>query len=171
VEVLEELGNEPLVVFAQSRKLIMLAAQKLTDLRVSHRLLVGGLTVDEREVAVCDFQEGRARVILLTSAGGEGITLTRASHMLFLQRSWSMLANKQAEDRVHRIGSEIHETVHIIDLIAPGTVEEGQIDSLHMKFERLQQIVRDKEILRAAQDFAALQVLEAEEAAIMGGDI
>lgn len=74
-----------------------------------------------------------------------------------------MLGNLQAEDRVHRIGSEIHEHVHIIDFVTPGTVEEDQIIQLHVKFDRLQEIVRDKETLRAAGRLEELAKLEAEE--------
>ena len=178
LEILEELGDEPLVVFAESRQLVELASERLMKERISHRLLVGGLTDDQRAAAVSDFQEGRARVILLTlKAGGEGITLTRAWHICFLQRSWSMIDNRQAEDRVHRIGSEIHDVIHVIDVIAPGTVEDDQIETLHAKFARLQEIVRDRETLRiaaAAGDHVAAQKLaqlEGEENAIMQSNL
>ena len=83
---------------------------------ISYELIVGGQTAEERERAKDNFQSGRVRVILCTiAAGGIGITLTRAATACFLQRSWSMVDNSQAEDRVHRIGSEIHDKVEIID--------------------------------------------------------
>lgn len=173
LEVLDELGPfESVVVFAQSRQLIELASFALAERRVSHGLIVGGMSDDQRDRSMLDFQEGRTRVILLTiQAGGEGITLTAARHAVFMQRSWSMLGNKQAEDRVHRIGSEQHDTIHLIDLIAPGTIEEEQVETLHAKFARLQEIVRDKETVRLAGDAAALARLEAEENAIVQGDL
>lgn len=178
LEVLEELGDEPVVAFAQSRQLIELVAQKLTEQHVPFRMLVGGMTEDQREMATRDFQEGRARVMLGTiQAAGEGITLTRARHLVFLQRGDSMIGNVQAEDRVHRIGSEIHDTVHIIDIITPGTVEEQQVESLHVKFARLQEIVRDRLTLQAAaaagDENAKIKLVELqqEEANIMGGDV
>lgn len=162
MDILDELGDEPVVVAAESRQLIELAERRLLDAQArlqkdrkdprafTFRHIVGGMTDDERERHKDDFQEGRARVMLMTvKAGGVGITLTRAGVIVFLQRSWSMLDNKQSEDRVHRIGSEIHDKILVIDIVAPGTVEEVQIARLHEKMERLEEIVRDKDTLKA----------------------
>lgn len=170
-EVLGDLGfkprrpGEPLVVFALSRQLIMLAAARLEKSKIAHGLIVGGLSDAERVRALENFEDGTTSVLLLTvQAGGEGLNLTRAGHCVFLQRSWSMLQNRQAEDRVHRIGSEQHDSVHIIDLVTPNTIEEEQAARLQVKFTRLQEIVRDRELLR--NDPVALARLEAEEMTI-----
>lgn len=178
MDLLGELGDEPLVVFAQSRQLIELAAARLEKAHISYRLLVGGMSELQREASMSDFQEGRARVMLGTiAAAGEGVTLTRARHLVFLQRHDSMLGNKQAEDRIHRIGAEVHERVHIIDIVTPGTVELKQIENLHLKFARLQEIVRDRETLQHAAangDQAAaakLADLALEEAELMSWEV
>lgn len=161
LEILEDTGEEPAVVFAQSRQLIELAAAELRKHKVTFEMIVGGQTVDEREEAKVRFQEGKVRVILCTiAAGGIGITLTRSNRAIFLQRSWSMIENKQAEDRVHRIGSEIHDTIEIIDIISIGTVEESQHIALAGKEERLQEIMRD------ADTVARLHQEQGEEADI-----
>jgi SNF2 family DNA or RNA helicase len=77
--------------------------------------------------------------------------MTAADTIIFMQRSWSMIENRQAEDRVHRIGSEIHSSVNIIDIITEETVEEThQLPKLLEKLERLEEIVRDKAALIAA---------------------
>lgn len=149
LEIMEDLGpDEPVVVFAQSRQLIELAAKALEKNKISYSLIVGGQSPDEREMSKEDFQSGRVRAILCTiAAGGIGITLTRAKTAIFLQRSWSMIENKQAEDRVHRIGSEIHDSIQIIDIVSPGTIEEQQRVALAGKEERLQEIMRDADIV------------------------
>lgn len=152
LEILEDTGEEPMVVFAQSRQLIELAATRLRKQKVSFEMIVGGQTVDEREIAKENFQNGRVRVILCTiAAGGIGITLTRANRAVFLQRSWSMIENKQAEDRVHRIGSEVFDVVEIIDIISMGTIEEHQHIALAGKEERLQEIMRDADTVARLQ--------------------
>lgn len=134
----------PAVVFAQSRQLIMLAAKALETHKISYGLIVGGQSPDEREEAKESFQTGKVRVILCTiAAGGIGITLTRSNRAIFLQRSWSMIENKQAEDRVHRIGSQIHEHIDIIDIVSIDTVEINQRVALAGKEERLQEVMRD----------------------------
>lgn len=149
-EVIEEMDGEPLVVFAQSRQLIELAEARMAKHKVSCRLITGAISVPDRQTAVDDFQAGRVPVMLATmAAGGTGITLTAAHTMLRLQRDWSAVNNSQAEDRIHRIGSEVHDRITIIDGVAPDTVEIHQLDALAGKAQNLQEIVRDKKQLEA----------------------
>jgi SNF2 family DNA or RNA helicase len=61
-----------------------------------------------------------------------------------LQRPWSLVDHKQAMDRVHRIGSEIHDSVIITDYVTEGTIEERVIQALDTKADNFEQIVRDK---------------------------
>lgn len=174
VDVMGEVQGSPIAAFAESRQLIDLATDALADEGYRVAKIVGGMSNHDRTVAVDQFQSGQLDAILLTiGAGGEGITLTRASHAVFLQRSWSMIGNLQAEDRVHRIGSEVHSSITIIDLVTPGTVEEDQIQVVSAKIQRLEQIVRDRQTLIEAaangnQDAQAkLDALNQEESAIM----
>lgn len=148
LEVLEDMDNDPCVVFAQSRQLIEIAGRALVKRNITHGFITGGQSTIERQMAINAFQEGQIRVILATvAAGGVGITLTRANTAVFMQRSWSMVDNRQAEDRVHRIGAEVHDKINIVDIIATGTVEERQRDVLSGKDELLEEIVRDREFL------------------------
>jgi SNF2 family DNA or RNA helicase len=148
VDLLEETGDEPLVVAAVSRQLIELAAQRLERLNIPHGLVTGAQSGYERGQAVERFQDGRHRVILLTlGAGAEGLTLTRASRMLFMQDSYRSIQNQQAEDRIYRIGSERHDSIQIIKQITPGTVEETKQDILATKALRMEEVVRDKSTL------------------------
>lgn len=149
MDLLDEMDEEPLVVAAVSRQLIELAAAALDDKGITYGLITGAQSVPARAVAVNEFQEGKTRVILLTlGAGAEGITLTRADTMLFMQRSFSPLENQQAEDRIHRIGAEGHERITIIEQITPGTVEENKRDLLEAKGIRIEEVLQDKELLR-----------------------
>lgn len=149
LEILDEVGDKPVGVFAQSRQLIELASARLTKHGISHVLIVGGQTADQRQHSIDKFQAGEVRAVLATvGAGGIGITLTRGDTCVFLQRSWSMVENAQAEDRFHRIGSEIHENITIIDIISKGTVEEGQRDALDAKTDRMQEVLRDADLLK-----------------------
>jgi SNF2 family DNA or RNA helicase len=148
IDLLEELGDEPLVVGAVSRQLIELAAERLERLNIPHGLVTGAQSGYERGQAVERFQNGKHRVILLTlGAGAEGLTLTRASRMLFMQDSYSAIQNQQAEDRIYRIGSEQHDSVQIIKQIAPGTIEETKQDILLAKALRAEEVVRDQSTL------------------------
>jgi SNF2 family DNA or RNA helicase len=64
-----------------------------------------------------------------------------------LQRPWSLVDHKQALDRVHRIGSEIHDSIIITDYVTGGTVQERVVDVLESKSDNFEQIVKDKEQL------------------------
>ena len=130
-------------------------------------MITGDVSEAQRQVNIDDFQNGLAQVMLMTiKAGGAGITLTRAGVIVFLQRSWSMIDNIQCEGRVHRIGSEIHDKIVVIDMIAAGTVEEMQIPKLHEKAIRLQEIVRDREVLLANGNIDAVKMLDIEKESI-----
>lgn len=148
IDLLEETADEPLVVAAVSRQLIELASEKLTNLNIPHGLVTGAQSGYERGQAVDRFQNGKLRAILLTlGAGAEGLTLTRASRMVFLQTSYSSIQQQQAEDRIYRIGSERHDAIQIIRQITPGTVEEATQDILATKEMRMEEIVRDEQTL------------------------
>jgi SNF2 family DNA or RNA helicase len=167
MEIIEDMGGRPIVIAAQSRQLIELAAARLEAKKIEHRLVTGRVTGPERDRAIDDFQAGRAQVMLLTvAAGGVGITLTAADTIVFLQRSWRMIDNRQAEDRVHRIGSGRHESIVIIDMITKNTIEEEQIPKLQEKLRRLQELQRDIEVARANGELEIVAKLEAEENAI-----
>lgn len=151
MDVLDELGDRPVVVAAEQRRLIELAVTRLEKAGISYGLITGAVDAYDRQQALESFQAGRLRVLLFTlKAGGTGLTMTAADTIIFLQRSWSMIDNKQAEDRVHRIGSEIHESINVIDIVTQDTVEETQITRLYEKSMRLEEITRDRATLIAA---------------------
>ena len=147
-EIIEELEGEQLVVFAMSKQLIDLACARADKAGIKYGRITGDETIDERQAATEAFQDGRLRIMYATTgAGGVGITLTAAKYLVRLQRDWSAVNNQQSVDRVHRIGSEIHDFIGIIDIVAPGTVEEHQIEVLEGKAENLEEIVRDRKAL------------------------
>jgi SNF2 family DNA or RNA helicase len=150
-EVLDELEGRQVVVCAESRQLIELAAARLEKRHDTYAMITGSVPEHVRAAGLRDFQENRLRCMLFTvKAGGVGLTMTAAGTIVRLQRSWSMLDNMQAEDRVHRIGSEHHDSIHVIDIVAPSTVEEDQVRALLVKAARLEEVVRDRAQLEAA---------------------
>jgi SNF2 family DNA or RNA helicase len=150
MSIIEDEPGKPMVIAAEHRQLIDLAAARMTDAGISFARVTGGVSADERDAAVQAFQDGKIDHLLFTyKAGGVGLNLTRADTMVRLQRSWSLIDNNQGVDRIHRIGSEVHDKVTIIDLVAAGTIEETQLERLYDKAERLEEIVRDRAKLLA----------------------
>lgn len=153
VSVLDEIGpDRQVAVCAVSRPLIEMTAARLEKHGITHAIITGSVNEATREYELGRFQAGGRRVLLFTvGAGGVGLTMTAADTLIFMQRSYRMIENIQAEGRVHRIGSERHESVNIVDLVALGTVEEtDQIPRLLEKMGRLEEINRDRERLRSA---------------------
>jgi len=66
-----------------------------------------------------------------------------------LQRPWSLVDYKQAIDRVHRIGSEIHDSIIVTDYVTENTIEDRVIDVLGSKADSFDEVVRDRDKLLA----------------------
>jgi len=143
-----DFGDDSVAVAAVSRQLIELLSARMTKEGIAHGLITGAQTEDERTRAIDDFQSGKIKWILFTvQAGGVGVTLTAARRLIMLQRPWSLVDHKQALDRIHRIGSEIHDSVVIMDYVTEGTIEERVLQVLETKADNFEQIVRDKDKL------------------------
>jgi len=141
-------GEDSVAVCAVSRQLIELLSNAMTKAGIEHGLVTGAQDEDERQQAVDDFQNGRTKWILFTAqAGGVGITLTAARRLIMLQRPWSLVDYKQALDRTHRIGSEIHDSIIVTDYVTSDTIEDRVIQVLEGKAENFEEVVRDKDQL------------------------
>lgn len=114
-------SGEPLVVFARH-----VAVQEALLERFPDALhLIGRDTAELREESVGRFQQEDGPQLIICSIGvaGQGVTLTRASNVCFVELEWTPALHDQAEDRVHRIGQE-RDAVTAWYLIAAGTVDE-----------------------------------------------
>jgi SNF2 family DNA or RNA helicase len=102
--------------------------------------LHGGLTVARRTELVDRFQAGELPVLVLSlRAGGTGLNLTRATHVVHYDRWWNPAVEDQATDRAHRIGQDRPVQVH--RLIAEGTVEDRVAALLERKRDLAEAVV------------------------------
>jgi superfamily II DNA or RNA helicase len=111
----------------------------------------------DREGEVERFQTGGKPAVFLLSlqAGGVGLNLTRASHVVFCDPWWNPFVEVQAEDRAYRMGQEKPVTIH--RLIAENTIEE-RIRALQLEKLRLgSTLVLPSELKAILQDFQPLQ--------------
>lgn len=101
VESYEDAG-EPLVVYSDHRAPILELGK-----RDGWEVIHGDVSDLERQTIVDRFQACELKGVGLTiKAGAEGVTLTRASNMLFVDRSWVPAKNLQCVDRICRIGQK-----------------------------------------------------------------
>ena len=84
----------------------------------------GGLARGARDRMIREFQEGEGAgaLVLSLKAGGTGLNLTAANHVVLYDRWWNPAVEDQARDRAWRIGQE--KTVISHRLVCPGTVDE-----------------------------------------------
>jgi len=133
-------GGESMLVFTQYTQMATLLQQHLDARGIGSLFLHGGVPVRRREELVDEFQAGRAPVFLLSlKAGGTGLTLTRATHVLHYDRWWNPAVEDQATDRAYRIGQ--HRPVQVHRLIAEGTLEDRIAALLEKKRELADAVV------------------------------
>ena len=104
--------------------------------------LHGGTPRIRREHMVEEFQNPdseRAIFVLSLRAGGTGITLTRANHVIHFDRWWNPAVENQATDRAYRIGQE--NTVFVHKMVTMGTLEERIDEMIEAKKKLAEQIV------------------------------
>jgi SNF2 family DNA or RNA helicase len=103
--------------------------------------LHGGVRRPKRDAMVQRFEEPGGPQLFLVSlkAGGTGLNLTAASHVIHLDRWWNPAVEDQATDRAYRIGQR--RTVQVHKLIASGTIEERIDAMISGKRELAQRVV------------------------------
>ena len=122
-------SGEPLVVFARH-----VEVQRAVVERFPHAAhLLGSDSTQARENSVRAFQEpdGPQLIVCATRVAAQGITLTRASNVCFLELEWTPAMHDQAEDRCHRIGQRDNVTAWY--LLAAGTIDETMAELIQRK--------------------------------------
>lgn len=131
VDVILDEG-ESVLVFSQYVQLCRLLERRLTERGLPTELLSGESSPAKRQDMVDRFQAGEIPVFLLSlKAGGVGLNLTRATHVIHYDRWWNPAVEDQATDRAYRIGQDRPVQVH--RLIAEGTLEERIAQVLEKK--------------------------------------
>src|SRR5690606_5482580 len=118
-DVLDEVEakKEKALVFLESREMQPIVAgliQRRYGLSHQPMLINGAVSGAKRQERVDDFQKatkGFDAIILSPRAGGVGLTLTAANHVIHLSRWWNPAVEDQCTDRAYRIGQ--HKGVHV----------------------------------------------------------
>ena len=144
--------QEKVLVFTQFRETTEPLAAFLGAIFGREGLVLhGGTPVAKRRELVKRFQEDELVpfFVLSLKAGGSGLNLTAASHVIHFDRWWNPAVENQATDRAFRIGQQKNVLVH--KFVCRGTVED-RIDQL---IESKQQLVKD-----VLEEGAELQLTE-----------
>ncbi len=148
-EICQELAErqQAVLIFTQFREIMEPLHEYLTSIYGMPGLILhGGTAVSKRQKLVQQFQkeDGPPFFLLSLKAGGTGLNLTRASHVIHFDRWWNPAVENQATDRAFRIGQKNNVQVH--KFISRGTLEE-RIDSMIAAKQKLA-----NEILQSDQE-------------------
>lgn len=129
-------NGKKLVVFGWHRQPLIDLSQ---DFMCS--LVIGGLSDQEKQEAIDDFQDidGNWLIACSLKAGGVGITLTQASDVLFIEQGWNPADMDQAVDRCHRIGQKDSVTGWV--LICAETIDEDIADLIEQKRKTIMSVI------------------------------
>lgn len=137
IEILEEVNglNEKTLIFTQFKEMGELLQKHLQDYFGEEvYFLHGSLSKKKRDELVEMYQSEDSKVkifILSLKAGGTGLNLTKANHVIHYDRWWNPAVENQATDRVFRIGQRNNVQVH--KFIVSGTLEEKIDDMIERK--------------------------------------
>ncbi len=141
IAILQQLAETttPLVVFCAYKHNVVQIKKALEDYKVVS--YTGDDSTAQKNDAVRAFQDGEADIFVGTSAAAKGLTLTRASTMVYYSNNYSLENRLQSQDRIHRIGQDNKCTY--IDLVVPNSIDETILKRLEQKKELSNEVLDD----------------------------
>ena len=144
-EILDEVlpAGDRVLLFSQFAEMGAILQQHVQETYgLETPFLHGGVTRKQRDLMVQRFQDdpGGPQVFVLSlKAGGSGLNLPRANHVIHYDRWWNPAVENQATDRAFRIGQT--RDVHVHKLICAGTLEDRIDLMIEIKQETADQVV------------------------------
>lgn len=131
--------DERILLFAYHRDVVAMLAHAL---RAHSPMVINGGVTDEERTAIEDlFQSGKRNLIIGNiDAMNLGLTLTKATRVMFGEYSWTNALNTQAEDRAHRIGQE--NSIFAQYFVLPNSFDEVMLSRVWDKQEKIERIIR-----------------------------
>lgn len=121
--------------------------------------LTGSMRKEQRDALVEAFQAGDFPIFLLSlKAGGTGLNLTAANHVLHADRWWNPAVENQATDRAYRIGQTQFVQVH--KFITIGTIEEKVDQMLEMKSALCAELIQSSQWLTELEEDKLMELLK-----------
>ena len=119
----ENIARNEKIIFSNSMRYLD-CKKFLAKHNINCLLFTGELDQETRHRTLSLFKSDEKKHVLLLNSriGGEGLTLTEANNVVFLNEWWNPSSNRQAEDRVNRIGQT--RSIHLHVLRAERTIDE-----------------------------------------------
>lgn len=133
-DAIEMTNGQQFIVWTIFKSTYSELARLLDDMRIPFAMLTGDESPEGRHKNMTAFQAGELRALIAhPRAGGVGVNLTAASFSIHYTRGFSLTDDMQAEARNYRAGSEMHERITRVDIIAENTLDEDIVEALEAK--------------------------------------
>ena len=142
--------GEPVIVFCEHQEVVTRLQTLLTKQRIRHVTIDGGTGRKQRQVAIDAFQAGLVPVVIGTKAAKEGITLTRARNLLFVERYFTSADEEQAEDRCRRFGQKYPTTIWFLH--AENTLDERLSEIIDIKRKLVNETIGSADIAESDEE-------------------
>ncbi len=149
MEVIKELVTElsenkqKVLIFSQFTSMLILIRDELRKMKIKTSYLDGKTSSEQRQDLIDEFNTSDTEVFLISlKAGGYGLNLTSASAVIHVDPWWNKSVERQAEDRVHRIGQK--QNVSVYKIITTNTIEEKIYELQNQKDDLIGSILDEK---------------------------
>ena len=153
--------QEKMLVFTQFQSMTEPLSNYLSGIFGATGLVLHGQTpIRKRQELVRQFQsqDGPGFFVISLKAGGSGLNLTAASHVVHFDRWWNPAVENQATDRAFRIGQKRNVLVH--KFVCRGTVEERIDKMIHDKSALANEILGDAENMPLLTEMSDRELLQ-----------
>jgi SNF2 family DNA or RNA helicase len=136
------LSGDKAIIFSQFRETIDYLQTRLGKGEVKYQTvcLHGEMSLSQRDSAIMNFKgDGFPVFLITTKAGGVGLNLAEASYVYHFDRLWNPAAERQAEDRAHRIGQT--KSLLVTSIMAKDTIEERICQVLKRKQKLFDELI------------------------------
>ncbi len=133
------------VVFSDHRPTVELIAQRVKQLGRKPIVYWGAHSTTERDTRIRAFQQDDQSVLIATRAGSEGRNLQFCNVLVNYDLPWNPMVVEQRIGRVHRIGQK--REVHIVNLVAAGTIEAYILQLLDKKIKLFELVVGELDLI------------------------
>ncbi len=143
-KLIETAGQDKLIIFTHFRVTLNALAKHLAQMGADFVLYHGGLTIQQKNEAIYQFEQEK-QILLSTEAAGEGRNLQFCHVMINFDLPWNPQRIEQRVGRIHRVGQE--ERVEIFNLSAKGTIEDYLLDILDHKLNMFELVIGEMEMI------------------------
>jgi SNF2 family DNA or RNA helicase len=134
--------DQQIVVFSMFKGTIEALGNRLTQEEIPFAVITGDIKAEDRDAARHALDAGEIQVLLCTlGAGGVGLNLQAASVAIFIEHHWNPREQKQAEDRIHRLGQK--NPVTIYNLMCVNSIDSAVAGVLARKQKMSDDILKE----------------------------